>query len=76
MQISINEKGLSNIIQSNRGSETYDLNSLSDFVDASEPVNRNIYSPIQIVFFLVGQGIALISPKFSEMIQIIKKFSG
>lgn len=76
MKISVNEKGLSNIIQSHSASEKYDLNSLSDFVDASEPINRNIYSPIQIIFFLIGQAIALVSPKFSEIINIIKQISG
>jgi len=76
MNISINEHGLSNIIKSNSASETYKLNSLSDFIGASEPVNRNIYSPIQIISFILGQLIALLSPKFTEIIEMIEKFSG
>lgn len=71
MNISLNEKNLANIINSNNASKLYKLKSLTDYFDASKPVKLNIYNFPQLILFLLGQIISLSSPKIIEVIKIL-----
>ena len=76
MNIDLNEKNLANIISSQRASNLYQLNSLSDFFEASKPVKRNIYSITQLLFFFTGQLLSITSPILRNWITItLKNFS-
>ncbi len=71
MDISVNEKSLENIINSENASQLYRLKSLTDFFDASKPINPNIYNLPQLLFALAGQVFSFLSPKLLEWIKDI-----
>jgi hypothetical protein len=63
LEISLIEENDNNYIQPLTASQTYKLDSLVDYLDASIPVKRWVYSQTQIISFLLAQLFTLFSPK-------------
>lgn len=73
MNIDIEERNVANMINSKSASELFQLDSLSEFFEASKPVKKTIYSFPQLLLFIVGQTISIMSPSFREHINTFIK---
>ncbi len=56
------------MINSENAAKIFQLNSLSDFFEASKPVKKSIYSLSQLSLFIVGQTISILSPSFRDYV--------
>jgi hypothetical protein len=61
MDIDIKERNVENMINSENASKIFQLNSLSEFFEASKPVKKTIYSLPQLSLFILGQTISILT---------------